>query len=275
MPDRARRREPPGAPGAAAAAHHRGVAMRIADIRTRQVDIPLPEPFYPAWAPGRVETRIRVVTCASIPTPASSGSPATSSTGRRSSVSRGSPRISSARTRCGSRSTRARYATCGRTSGRQCGSSRSRCGTSSGRLPASRSTGCSGTRATPFRRTRRPGRTGRPRSAPTTPAACGTRASRRSSSGSTTRRWPTTSPRSRPCGARSATAWPSWWTRTRPTCMTRRSRGRTGCTIAPSRRRGHWPSTGSRGSRSPWRATTTTACGACARPPRFRFPAGR
>ena len=35
--------------------------MRITRIRTRQVDIPLPEPFYPAWAPSRVETQIRVV----------------------------------------------------------------------------------------------------------------------------------------------------------------------------------------------------------------------
>ncbi len=34
--------------------------MRITQVRSRQVDIPLPEPFYPAWAPGRVETRIRV-----------------------------------------------------------------------------------------------------------------------------------------------------------------------------------------------------------------------
>jgi D-galactarolactone cycloisomerase len=35
--------------------------MRISNIRTRQVDIRLPEPFYPAWAPGRVETELRVV----------------------------------------------------------------------------------------------------------------------------------------------------------------------------------------------------------------------
>jgi len=35
--------------------------MRITRIRTRQVDIPLPEPFHPAWAPWRVETEIRVV----------------------------------------------------------------------------------------------------------------------------------------------------------------------------------------------------------------------
>ncbi len=34
--------------------------MRITAIRTRQVDIPLPAPFHPAWAPGRVETQIRV-----------------------------------------------------------------------------------------------------------------------------------------------------------------------------------------------------------------------
>jgi L-alanine-DL-glutamate epimerase-like enolase superfamily enzyme len=35
--------------------------MRITNIRTRQVDIGLPEAFHPAWAPGRVETAIRVV----------------------------------------------------------------------------------------------------------------------------------------------------------------------------------------------------------------------
>ncbi len=35
--------------------------MRITAVRTRQVDIPLPEPFHPAWAPGTVEHRIRVV----------------------------------------------------------------------------------------------------------------------------------------------------------------------------------------------------------------------
>ncbi len=35
--------------------------MQITSVRTRQVDIPLPEPFYPAWAPGRVETQLRVV----------------------------------------------------------------------------------------------------------------------------------------------------------------------------------------------------------------------
>jgi len=35
--------------------------MRITRVRTRQVDIPLPAPFHPAWAPGRVETKIRVV----------------------------------------------------------------------------------------------------------------------------------------------------------------------------------------------------------------------
>jgi len=34
--------------------------MRITQIRTRQVDVPLPEPFHPAWAPGRVETQIRL-----------------------------------------------------------------------------------------------------------------------------------------------------------------------------------------------------------------------
>ena len=34
--------------------------MRITDIRTRQVDVALPEPFHPAWAPGTVERRIRV-----------------------------------------------------------------------------------------------------------------------------------------------------------------------------------------------------------------------
>ena len=34
--------------------------MRITGIRTRQVDVELPAPFYPAWAPGTKETRIRV-----------------------------------------------------------------------------------------------------------------------------------------------------------------------------------------------------------------------
>src|SRR5881397_226294 len=34
--------------------------MQITSIRTRQVDIPLPEPFYPAWAPGTKESQIRV-----------------------------------------------------------------------------------------------------------------------------------------------------------------------------------------------------------------------
>src|SRR5579864_4893499 len=37
-----------------------GAGMRITTIRTRQVDVPLPRPFYPAWAPGRVEDKIRV-----------------------------------------------------------------------------------------------------------------------------------------------------------------------------------------------------------------------
>ena len=35
--------------------------MRITQIRTRQVDVPLPEPYHPAWAPGRVETQIRQI----------------------------------------------------------------------------------------------------------------------------------------------------------------------------------------------------------------------
>src|SRR6266550_2670262 len=35
-------------------------SMRITQIRTRQVDVPLPEPFHPAWARGRVETQIRL-----------------------------------------------------------------------------------------------------------------------------------------------------------------------------------------------------------------------
>jgi L-alanine-DL-glutamate epimerase-like enolase superfamily enzyme len=35
--------------------------MRITRVRTRQVDVPLPAPFYPAWAPGRIETSIRLV----------------------------------------------------------------------------------------------------------------------------------------------------------------------------------------------------------------------
>ena len=34
--------------------------MRITRIRTRQVDIPLPQAFHPAWAPGRLETAARV-----------------------------------------------------------------------------------------------------------------------------------------------------------------------------------------------------------------------
>jgi D-galactarolactone cycloisomerase len=34
--------------------------MRITNIRTRQVDVALPVPFRPAWAPGRVEERIRL-----------------------------------------------------------------------------------------------------------------------------------------------------------------------------------------------------------------------
>jgi D-galactarolactone cycloisomerase len=34
--------------------------MRITRVRTRQVDVALPEPFHPAWAPGVVETKIRV-----------------------------------------------------------------------------------------------------------------------------------------------------------------------------------------------------------------------
>jgi D-galactarolactone cycloisomerase len=34
--------------------------MRITQIRTRQVTVPLPQPFYPAWAPGQVETEIRL-----------------------------------------------------------------------------------------------------------------------------------------------------------------------------------------------------------------------
>jgi D-galactarolactone cycloisomerase len=34
--------------------------VKITQVRTRQVDIPLPAPFYPAWAPSRAETRIRL-----------------------------------------------------------------------------------------------------------------------------------------------------------------------------------------------------------------------
>jgi L-alanine-DL-glutamate epimerase-like enolase superfamily enzyme len=34
--------------------------VKITQVRTRQVDVPLPAPFYPAWAPGRVETEMRV-----------------------------------------------------------------------------------------------------------------------------------------------------------------------------------------------------------------------
>ena len=35
--------------------------MKITNIRTRQIDIPLPEPFFPVWAPQRMEKEIRVV----------------------------------------------------------------------------------------------------------------------------------------------------------------------------------------------------------------------
>ena len=35
--------------------------MRITDVRARPVDIDLPAPFHPAWAPGTTQTRIRVV----------------------------------------------------------------------------------------------------------------------------------------------------------------------------------------------------------------------
>lgn len=35
--------------------------MRITEIRARQVDIELPAPFHPAWAPGKRETQIRVI----------------------------------------------------------------------------------------------------------------------------------------------------------------------------------------------------------------------
>ena len=34
--------------------------MKITRVRTRQVDVPLPAPFYPAWAPGGVVTQIRL-----------------------------------------------------------------------------------------------------------------------------------------------------------------------------------------------------------------------
>jgi L-alanine-DL-glutamate epimerase-like enolase superfamily enzyme len=34
--------------------------MRITRIRTRQIDVPLPAPFHPAWAPGRIEDNIRL-----------------------------------------------------------------------------------------------------------------------------------------------------------------------------------------------------------------------
>jgi L-alanine-DL-glutamate epimerase-like enolase superfamily enzyme len=35
--------------------------LQITRVRTRQVDVSLPEPFYPAWAPGRTETQLRFV----------------------------------------------------------------------------------------------------------------------------------------------------------------------------------------------------------------------
>jgi len=35
--------------------------MRITGVRTRQVNVPLPEPFYPAWAPGSAETELHLV----------------------------------------------------------------------------------------------------------------------------------------------------------------------------------------------------------------------
>ncbi len=35
--------------------------MKISAVRTRQVDVPLPAPFHPAWAPGRTETHMRFV----------------------------------------------------------------------------------------------------------------------------------------------------------------------------------------------------------------------
>jgi L-alanine-DL-glutamate epimerase-like enolase superfamily enzyme len=35
--------------------------MKITSVRTRQVNVALPAPFYPAWAPGRVETHLRFV----------------------------------------------------------------------------------------------------------------------------------------------------------------------------------------------------------------------
>src|SRR5579864_6516091 len=47
-----RRRSAPG--------QTRGLTMRITRIRTRQVDVPLPAPFHPAWAPGRIEEKIRL-----------------------------------------------------------------------------------------------------------------------------------------------------------------------------------------------------------------------
>ncbi|MDR7417680.1 MAG: mandelate racemase/muconate lactonizing enzyme family protein [Armatimonadota bacterium] len=35
--------------------------MKITRVRSRQVDVALPTPFHPAWAPGRVETQLRFV----------------------------------------------------------------------------------------------------------------------------------------------------------------------------------------------------------------------
>jgi hypothetical protein len=34
--------------------------MRITSARTRQVDVDLPAPFHPAWAPGANVNRIRL-----------------------------------------------------------------------------------------------------------------------------------------------------------------------------------------------------------------------
>jgi L-alanine-DL-glutamate epimerase-like enolase superfamily enzyme len=35
--------------------------VKITDVRARQVDVPLPTPFHPAWAPGRTETQLRFI----------------------------------------------------------------------------------------------------------------------------------------------------------------------------------------------------------------------
>ena len=126
--------------------------------------------------PGATETRIRLVLRPDRHRRrASTAWPATSSSAPRSRRCSASPRTSSARTRCGSRSTPAPSGTCGPTSAPPSGSWSWRSGTSWARWPGCRCTGCSGTRGTRCRPTRRPGRTGRRPSGPTIAGGCRTR----------------------------------------------------------------------------------------------------